>query len=89
MSLPQFTEIISLSNKEISEGIIQTEKKLFHLRFRKATRQSLKSHSIKHTKRRLAQLKSRLAYLELFCFEPYDYERYERDEPYEPYNFYD
>lgn len=58
MSLPQFTDINSLSNAEISEAILQTEKELFHLRFRKATRQSLKSHSIKHTKRRLAQLKT-------------------------------
>lgn len=58
MSLPQFTEISSLSDTEISRAIIETEKELFNLRFRKATRQPLKSHSIKHTKRRLAQLKT-------------------------------
>jgi large subunit ribosomal protein L29 len=60
MSLPQFTDIISLSNVEISEAIIETETKLFQLRFKKATRQNLKSHQIKHTKRQLAQLKTLL-----------------------------
>ena len=68
MGLPQFTDILSLSTTEISEAIIETEDKLFNLRFKKATRQSLKSHEIKHTKRRLAQLKTlltvRLANLE-------------------------
>lgn len=60
MSLPQFTDIISLSNVEISDTIIETENKLFQLRFKKATRQNLKSHEIKHTKRQLAQLKTLL-----------------------------
>jgi large subunit ribosomal protein L29 len=60
MSLPQFTDILSLSNVEISEAIIATETKLFNLRFQKATRQNLKSHEIKHTKRQLAQLKTLL-----------------------------
>ena len=58
MGLPTFTDIISLSNTEISEGIIETENKLFNLRFKKATRQSFKSHEIKNAKRRLAQLKT-------------------------------
>jgi len=31
MSLPQFTDIISLSNTEISEAIIETETALFNL----------------------------------------------------------
>jgi large subunit ribosomal protein L29 len=61
MSLPQFTDIVSLSNVEISEIIIETETKLFNLRFKKATRQNLKSHEIKHTKRQLAQLKTLLS----------------------------
>ena len=60
MGLPQFTDIISLSNSEISEAIIETESELFNLRFKKATRQSFKSNDIKHTKRRLAQLKTLL-----------------------------
>jgi large subunit ribosomal protein L29 len=60
MGIPQFTDIISLSNTEISEAIIETKNELFKLRFRKATRQSFKSHEIKHKKRRLAQLKTLL-----------------------------
>ena len=60
MGVPKFTDIISLSNSEISEVIIETENQLFNLRFKKATRQSFKSHEIKHTKRRLAQLKTLL-----------------------------
>ena len=60
MSIPQFTDIISLSNTEISEAIIETENKLFSLRFKKATRQTFKVHEIKYAKRRLAQLKTLL-----------------------------
>ena len=60
MSLSPFTDIISLSNTEISEAIIETENQLFNLRFKKATRQSFKSHEIKNAKRRLAQLKTLL-----------------------------
>jgi large subunit ribosomal protein L29 len=60
MSLPQFADIRSLSNTEISEAIIETENQLFNLRFKKATRQNFKPHDIKHTKRRLAQLKTLL-----------------------------
>ena len=60
MGVPQFSNIISLSNAEISEAIIETENQLFNLRFKKATRQSFKSHELKYTKRRLAQLKTLL-----------------------------
>lgn len=60
MGLAKFTEIVSLSNNEISEAIIEAENQLFNLRFRQATRQSFKSHEIKNTKRRLAQLKTLL-----------------------------
>jgi large subunit ribosomal protein L29 len=58
MGLPQFSDIISLSNIEISEKIIETENELFNLRFKKATRQTFKPHEIKYAKRRLAQLKT-------------------------------
>lgn len=61
MGLSQFKNIKGLSNAEISELIIQTEKELFNLRFKKATRQSFKAHEIKHTKRRIAQLKTVLS----------------------------
>nr|UQS76306.1 ribosomal protein L29 [Haslea ostrearia] len=61
MGIPQFNDIISFSNTEISEAIIETENQLFNLRFKKATRQSFKSHEIKNAKRRLAQLKTILS----------------------------
>lgn len=60
MSLAKFTEIVSLSNSELSQAIIEAETELFNLRFRQATRQSFKAHQIKNTKRRLAQLKTLL-----------------------------
>jgi large subunit ribosomal protein L29 len=58
MNLPKFNDIKELSNNEISDAIIKTEKELFNLKFKKATRQTFKSHEIKFTKRRLAQLKT-------------------------------
>lgn len=61
MTLPQFNDILLLSNKEISEAILETEKELFNLRFKRATtRQSYKPHKIKYAKRKLAQLKTLL-----------------------------
>jgi len=71
MSIPQFTDIISLSNTEISEAIIETENELFSLRFKKATRQTFKSHEIKYAKRRLAQLKTLLT-MRLKELDPYE-----------------
>ena len=58
MSLSQFNDIMRFSSAEISEAIIENEKKLFDLRFKKATRQNFKSHEIKKTKRLIAQLKT-------------------------------
>lgn len=63
MSLPKFSEIKSLSNSEISKEIIETENKLFNLRFKKATRQNFKSNEIMKAKRRIAQLKTCLTKL--------------------------
>jgi large subunit ribosomal protein L29 len=60
MGLPKFTDIISLSNAEISKEIIETENQLFNLRFKKATRQSFKSNEIQNAKRKIAQLKTLL-----------------------------
>ena len=58
MSLPQFNDIKGLSNTEVSEAIIQNEKELFNLKFKKATRHPFKASEIKFSKRRLAQLKT-------------------------------
>ena len=71
MSFSQFNDIRSLSYIEISEAILETENKLFNLRFKKATRQSFKPHEIKHAKRRLAQLKTLLT----ICLESLDQEK--------------
>ena len=58
MSTVQFNEMKALPNSELSKEIIQTEKELFQLQFKKATRQPFKPHEIKNAKRRLAQLKT-------------------------------
>jgi ribosomal protein L29 len=58
MGVPQFTDIISLSNAEISEAIIETENQLFNLRFKKATRQNFKSHEIKLCKTSISSIKN-------------------------------
>jgi len=58
MNFPKFNDIKDFSNTEISENIIQVEKELFDLKFRKATRQPFKSHEIKTAKRKLAQFKT-------------------------------
>ena len=60
MNIPTFAEIVSLSNQEILEAILETQNQLFKLRFKKATRQNFKPHEIKYAKRRLAQLKTLL-----------------------------
>lgn len=60
MSKPNFNEIISFSNDEILEAIRKTELDLFNLKLKKATRQSFKSHEIKFSKLRIAQLKTLL-----------------------------
>ena len=60
MSLPQFADIISLSNNEVSEEILKTKTEIFNLRFKKATRQNFKSNELKSAKRKLAQLKTLL-----------------------------
>lgn len=58
MGISQFSDMISFSNNDISKAIIKTEKELFNLRFKKATRQSFKSHEVKEKKRQLVHLKT-------------------------------
>ena len=60
MVLPKFDDIKVISNSEIYNKITNLEKELFTLRFKKATRQTFKSHEIKLKKRTLAQLKTLL-----------------------------
>lgn len=56
MSLPKIDEIIMLNNSEIEDEILNVKKELFNLRLRRKTKQSFKSHQIKHSKHRLSQL---------------------------------
>ena len=60
MSLHNYNEILSLSISEIKDEILKTESEIFNLRFKKATRQTYKSHQFKNQKRKLAQLKTLL-----------------------------
>lgn len=60
MGISGFDDIKLLSNLELSNEIIKTEKILFDLRFKKATRQPFKSHEFKIAKCKLAQLKTTL-----------------------------
>ena len=43
---------ISISTQELIKELKETEKALFDLRFKKATRQSFKPHEIKATKKK-------------------------------------
>jgi large subunit ribosomal protein L29 len=56
MAFTTFKELNKLNNEELSSVILESKKKLFELRLQKATRQSFKSHSFKHLKRKIAQL---------------------------------
>ena len=61
MSFYKFSEIDSFSIDEIFEALQSAQSELFNIRFKKATRQNFKSHEIKNTKRRIAQLKTLLS----------------------------
>jgi len=56
MSLPNISEVRKLNLSEIRSEIIANKRQLFELEFKKATRQSFKSHLFKHTRHRIAQL---------------------------------
>nr|YP_010986346.1 ribosomal protein L29 [Pachymeniopsis lanceolata]WOL37264.1 ribosomal protein L29 [Pachymeniopsis lanceolata] len=56
MSLPKIQNIKDLSSEEIKKRVIQVKKELFDIRFKKATKQNIKSHIFKHKKHELAQL---------------------------------
>ena len=49
---------ISMSTQELIKELKETEKVLFDLRFKKATRQPFKPHEIKATKKKVAILKT-------------------------------
>ena len=49
---------MSMSTQELIKELKETEKLLFDLRFKKATRQPFKPHEIKATKKKVAILKT-------------------------------
>ena len=57
MGIPQFNDVTSLSNNEISEAIIRTEKELFTLRFKKFIRIKNKGLRIKRIINEIINLK--------------------------------
>jgi len=56
MNLLNIKEIKNLELKEINNKIIEVHHELFELKFKKSTRQAIKTHLLKKYKRMLAQL---------------------------------
>nr|YP_010471074.1 ribosomal protein L29 [Synarthrophyton patena]UVF62903.1 ribosomal protein L29 [Synarthrophyton patena] len=56
MILMRINEIRNLSKEEIEKKIHEVKKELFELKFKQATRQTIKTHLFKRYKRFLAQL---------------------------------
>ncbi|HEY9761466.1 MAG TPA: 50S ribosomal protein L29 [Trichocoleus sp.] len=57
MALPKIADARNLSDTELLDEIVATKRRLFELRFQKATRQLDKEvHQFKHARHRLAQL---------------------------------
>ena len=56
MAFTSFEEFSKLTEEVLSTEILVAKKQLFELRLQRATRQSFKSHSFKHLKRKVAQL---------------------------------
>nr|YP_010986143.1 ribosomal protein L29 [Polyopes affinis]WOL37061.1 ribosomal protein L29 [Polyopes affinis] len=56
MSLPKIEELKELSHEDIEKRITELKKDLFDIRFKQATKQSIKPHIFKHKKHELAQL---------------------------------
>ena len=56
MAFTSIEELNKLSDDGLANEILEAKKQLFELRLQRATRQSFKSHSFKHLKRKVAQL---------------------------------
>nr|YP_010336559.1 ribosomal protein L29 [Rhodospora sordida]UNJ14965.1 ribosomal protein L29 [Rhodospora sordida] len=56
MSLTKISKVRKLSLSEIRLEIIASKRELFELNFKRATKQSFKSHLFKHTRHKLSQL---------------------------------
>ncbi|MCF3577293.1 50S ribosomal protein L29 [Planktothrix agardhii] len=58
MSFPKIEEARQLNDEELSQQILEIKKQLANLRLLKATGRLEKPHEFKHTRHRLAQLKT-------------------------------
>ena len=58
MSFPKIEEARQLNDEELSQQILEIKKQLANLRLLKATGRLEKPHGFKHTRHRLAQLKT-------------------------------
>ena len=58
MSFPKIEEARQLNDEELSQQILEIKKQLANLRLLKATGRLEKPHEVKHTRHRLAQLKT-------------------------------
>ncbi len=56
MNILNIKEIKNLEQKEINNKILEVHRELFKLKFKKSTKQSIKTHLLKKYKRMLAQL---------------------------------
>jgi len=56
MNILNINEIKNLEPKEINDKILEVHHQLFELKFKKSTRQSIKTHLLRKYKRMLAQL---------------------------------
>ena len=56
MTILSIEELKQLNNLEITNKILEVRKILFDLKFKKATKKTIKTHLIKQYKRMLAQL---------------------------------
>lgn len=57
MSLPKIEQLFPLDDLQIEQEILAAKKELFDLRLKKSTNQSFTSHSFRHIKHRIGQLK--------------------------------
>ena len=56
MSLPKINHLKEMSGTEIHNKILEVKREIFDLKFKQATRQTVKQHLFKHKKHLLAQL---------------------------------
>ncbi|HEY9688856.1 MAG TPA: 50S ribosomal protein L29 [Coleofasciculaceae cyanobacterium] len=56
MAFPKIADARALGDTELGDRILELKRQLFQFRMKKAIRQEVKPHEIKHAKHELAQL---------------------------------